>query len=90
MPTSLAALQDFHAFNSVVSTFSKTIRTDVISIKHAGVILAHYDRFGQLYDQCCRILINEMRDRALYGEEATTVATVVIEALKEARTVRES
>ena len=86
-PRTLAELAKSHAFAEVTSEFTKAVRIRVIELRHAAVILAHVHRFPQPYDECGRFLADALRDVAVQGDEGDMVATVVIDALREAHTL---
>ena len=86
-PRSLHELAKSHAFAEVTSEFTKAVRIGVIELRHAAVILAHVHRFPQPYDECGRFLADALREVAVQGDEGDMVATVVIDALREAHTL---
>lgn len=57
------------------------LHVGIIDIRHASVILIHYDRFGAAFDQWARLLVQDLRDEGIYSNNATVVAQIVTESL---------
>ncbi|KAK4699710.1 cohesin complex subunit SA-1/2, partial [Phenoliferia sp. Uapishka_3] len=69
-------------FNRIISGFVRAIHNEVISIQHASVILIHFERFDTTLDQWCKLLVQDMRDEGIYGNEGAAIARVIVETLK--------
>jgi len=69
-------------FFTVVSSFVSAVRIGVLDVEQAKEPLAHYGRFGPVYDAIVKKLVDVLRDEGIYNKEGTTVAHVVREALE--------
>ena len=57
----------------------------MIDIGHASVILAHCDQFGAVFEQWAKILAQDLKDEAIYGNGAEMVAKIIFEAYRDVR-----
>jgi cohesin complex subunit SA-1/2 len=71
------------AFNELVSTFVRAIHIGAVDISHSTSILSNYQRFGPLFDQCCRFISDTLREEGVYGGRGRTAADVAAQALEE-------
>ena len=77
-------LTDEH-FERTISPFVRAIHSEVIDIRHASVILAHCDQFGAVFEQWAKLLAQDLKDEAIYGNGAMMVAKIIFEAYRDVR-----
>jgi cohesin complex subunit SA-1/2 len=82
-PKTLSELRSALAFNELVSTFVRALHVGAVDISHSVSILANYQRFGPLFDQCCRFISDALREQGVYGGRGRMAADVAAEALEE-------
>ena len=58
---------------------------NIIDIRHATIVLAHYGRFGPFFDNCAKVLTESLKDEGLYGENTVATTSVVVDTLREVR-----
>lgn len=78
-----AQLEAEHVFCSTISIYVRAIRIGVIEARHSPVVLAHYGRLGHIYDQCCKVLVDVLREEGVYGDHPEMVCQVVFQSLRE-------
>jgi hypothetical protein len=54
----------------------------VVDIKHATVILPHCGRFGDFFDQCAKLLSDDLKRNVVNGDDHEGDASIVVEAFK--------
>ncbi|CCA73858.1 related to Nuclear cohesin complex subunit [Serendipita indica DSM 11827] len=84
---SSSRLEKDYVFHSLLAPFIQAIRTETISFEHSSIILAHYGRFGDMYDQLARVLVEMLRTRWQQGD-GQEVTSVVQRAMREAFMLR--
>lgn len=72
-------------FLDVTTMFLRAIRTGTIHIRHSATLLAHYGRFGYVYDQCCVYIVNMLRDEGLRDDQGDLLVAVLTQSLREVR-----
>jgi hypothetical protein len=84
-PKKLSELRAALEFNELVSTFVRAIHIGAVDMSHSASILANYQRFGSLFDQCCRFIADTLREEGVYGTKGRDAADVAAQALEEVR-----
>ncbi|KAG8773087.1 hypothetical protein FRC15_002275 [Serendipita sp. 397] len=84
---SLARLEQDYSFHETVAPFIQAIRAETISIEHSAIVLAHFGRFGTMYDQLSRVLVEMLRTRWQQGD-STAVVAVVQSAMRQSFNLR--
>ncbi|SCV69509.1 BQ2448_2529 [Microbotryum intermedium] len=71
-------------FERAVLPFVRAMHSGVIDLRHAAVILPHFERFGPVYDSWCRLLVQDLRDEGIYAKSGELVVNVVTASLQTA------
>ncbi|KAN0066163.1 cohesin complex subunit [Thecaphora frezii] len=82
---SRSLLEAEHAFCSTISTFVSAIRVGVVDAKHSTSVLVQYGRLGAIYDSCCKVLIEVLKEEAIFVgySRAVVIENTLWDALKE-------
>lgn len=72
-------------FERTISPFVRAIRAETIDLRHASVILVHFEQFGAVFDQWVRVLIQDLRDEGVYGRQGEAVARIIFETFRDVR-----
>lgn len=75
------------SFRRIVSAFVRTINIGVLDVRHAAVVLTHFQRFDGFFDQSARLLVDVLRARGIHGDQGAECASVIIESLRDVRLV---
>ncbi|KAG8818564.1 hypothetical protein FRC17_010784 [Serendipita sp. 399] len=84
---SLGRLEQDYLFHETIVPFIQAIRSETISLEHSAIVLAHFGRFGSMYDQLSRVLIEMLRTRWQQGD-SNAVVSVVQSAMRQAFNLR--
>ncbi|SGZ15754.1 BQ5605_C029g10698 [Microbotryum silenes-dioicae] len=71
-------------FERAILPFVRAMHSGVIELRHAGVILPHFERLGPVYDSWCRLLVQDLRDEGIYARSGELVVTVITTCLQTA------
>ncbi|EGO01292.1 hypothetical protein SERLA73DRAFT_87834, partial [Serpula lacrymans var. lacrymans S7.3] len=85
--TSRSHLQQEYVFMETISTFLRAIRAGAVHVKHSSVLLAHHGRLGPIFDLCCKIIVDVLREEGMYQENGDIVVAVITQALRESFTL---
>nr|WJN25053.1 sister chromatid cohesion subunit [Farysia itapuensis] len=79
-------LQAEHIFCTTVSTFVSSIRIGVVDAKYSTAVLVHFGRLGAIYDSCCKVLIDVLKEEAIFGgyNRAVIIESCIWDSLREA------
>ncbi|PWN46991.1 hypothetical protein IE53DRAFT_278454 [Violaceomyces palustris] len=69
---SQAELEAEHIFCSTISTFVSAIRVGVVDSRHSACVLCQYGRLGNIFDSCCKVLVEVLREEAIFGGAETS------------------
>jgi cohesin complex subunit SA-1/2 len=69
-------------FHSTMAAFIQAIRTETVLFEHSSIILAHYGRFGAMYDQLAKVLVEMLRAHWQRGDNKG-VAKVVKSSMRQ-------
>lgn len=69
-------------FIRTIGSFARAIHGDIVNLTHASVILVHYERFGGTFDLWAKLLVQDMREEAIYGANAELVSRILIASLE--------
>lgn len=74
-----------HSIRSVLGTFVGAVLSEVFDKRHASVMLPYYRRCDVFVDECCRKLVEKLKDDGLYNDADTSALVgVLVSALKDA------
>lgn len=79
----LAELLTAEHFDRTIAPFVRAMHNQVFDLRHASVILAHFDRFGPVFDQWARILAHDLKNDAIHANKADEVARIIVQSFKE-------
>ncbi|KAK9701553.1 cohesin complex subunit [Basidiobolus ranarum] len=72
-----------HCFMEVIGNFVRMLMLNIFDIKHASIILPHYNRFGPVYDEVIKSLIEDtMRALLVRTSMTSTVLGLYLESLQ--------
>ncbi|EPQ32336.1 uncharacterized protein PFL1_00532 [Pseudozyma flocculosa PF-1] len=82
---SRSLLEAEHSFCSTISTFVSAIRVGVVDARHSASVLVQFGRLGGIYDSCCKVLIDVLKEEAIFVgyERAVVIENTVWDALRE-------
>ncbi|EJD51835.1 hypothetical protein AURDEDRAFT_82703 [Auricularia subglabra TFB-10046 SS5] len=80
----LTRLEREYAANRVAGSFLAALSVGAIDLKHAPVLLAHYDRLEPSLDMHSRRIVDLLRQEGMYHGRGEVVASVVTQSLKDA------
>ncbi|ORX93238.1 hypothetical protein K493DRAFT_338370 [Basidiobolus meristosporus CBS 931.73] len=72
-----------HCFMEVIGNFVRMLMLNIFNIKHANIILPHYNRFGPVYDEVVKALIEDtMRVLLVRTSMTSTILGLYLESLQ--------
>ncbi|GAA5977007.1 hypothetical protein JCM11641_002225 [Rhodosporidiobolus odoratus] len=77
--TALLAAQ---RFEETIAPFVRAIHCGAFDLRHSVVLLKHYGRLGNTFDEQAKLLMHDLRDEGNYGSMGNVVAGIVVEALQ--------
>ncbi|KAF7329868.1 SCD domain-containing protein [Mycena kentingensis (nom. inval.)] len=87
-PNSPDQLLNEYSFLELAVAFMRALRSGSIGPRHAAVLLSQHGRFGSMYDNFAKVIVDLLRQEGLYGEGGgDLVVTVVTQSLQDAFTL---
>ena len=66
-----------------MSTFLRAIRAGAVHVRHGAVLLAHFGRFGSIFDECSKIMVEVLREEGMFNRHPDAVVSVATQSIKE-------
>ncbi|CAK5263770.1 unnamed protein product, partial [Mycena citricolor] len=83
-PNSTSQLLTEYSFIELIVTFLRAIKTGVLHVRHTAILLPHYGRLGNTFDQFIKVIVDLLREDALEQDHSDVVVTVINKSLEEA------
>lgn len=79
----LARLLTADHFERAIAPFVRAIHSEVLDLRYASAILVHFERLGPIFDQWARLLVQDMRDEGVYGDQGAVIARIVFDSFRD-------
>lgn len=79
----LARLLTARHFERTIAPFVGAIHSEIIDLRHASVILLHFEKFGALFDEWAHILVEDLRVEGITGNQGDAVARIIFESFRD-------
>ncbi|KAJ7164977.1 hypothetical protein C8R46DRAFT_1097762 [Mycena filopes] len=86
-PNSPSQLLNEYSFIELIVTFLRAIRAGVLHVRHTAILLSHYGRLGQIFDQFAKSIVEILREEGMDNDNGEVVVVVINQALREAFTL---
>lgn len=76
----LAKLLASQQFATLVGCFVRAIHAGVFELRHASIIFTHFGRFDSTFDQFAKILIEDLTDEGVFGDQGAATSHIIAES----------
>jgi len=72
-----------YEISSIVSCFIRAIRARVVTVRHSGIVLAHYGRLDAIFDTCAKTIVDVLKEEGMLNSNGEVIVSVGSQAVRE-------